>query len=228
MSLSHGPSIVTSGLVLGLDAASIKSYSGSGPAWNDLSGNSNNGTLNNSPTYSSTNGGSFAFNGTNNYVDVTGNTNTRLQNNQQTISLWVKINSVGPNGEALIWGVSGGAAQTWIGWTPGGVNFWAGSNVTLVSISSANSYSQWMNVTYIIDRSGLTFTLYKNGVYVNVVSFTTYTASGTTVQIGSNSRTGNAGDYTNGSISNIQLYNRTLSATEILKNFNALRGRFGL
>ena len=183
----------------------------------------NNNTITSTLTYSAT--GTFSFNGTSNWIDVSSNTNTALQNSYQTISLWVNINSVGPNGEALVWGVSGGAAQTWIGWTPGGVNFWCGSNVILVSIASVNSYNQWMNVTYIIDRIASTFTLYKNGVYVGVVSFTTYTPSATTVTIGKNTRTGNAGDFTNGSISNIQLYNRRLSATEVAQNFNALRGR---
>ena len=197
-----------------------------GANWADMSGNTTVGTLTNGPSYSAANGGSVVFDGTNDYMDVTGNTNTRLQNGSQTVSMWININSVGPNGEAMIYNVSGGAAQTWICWTPGGVNFYCGSNVTSVSISSTNSYSQWMHVTYIIDRVASTFTLYKNGVYVNSVGFTRYTPSATTVQIGSNSRTGNAGDYTNGRISNIQLYNRTLSAGEILTNFKATAGRY--
>lgn len=197
-----------------------------GANWADMSGNTTVGTLTNGPSYSAANGGSVVFDGTNDYMDVTGNTNTRLQNGSQTVSMWININSVGPNGEAMIYNVSGGAAQTWICWTPGGVNFYCGSNVTSVSISSTNSYSQWMHVTYIIDRVASTFTLYKNGVYVNSVGFTRYTPSATTVQIGSNSRSGNAGDYTNGRISNIQLYNRTLSAGEILTNFKATAGRY--
>lgn len=190
----------------------------------DLTGN--NAITATSLTYNS--GGTFSFNGSSNYLDITGNADNRLQNGAQTISMWVKINSIGPNGEAMIYNVSGGAAQTWICWTPGGVNFYCGSNVTSVSISSANSYSQWMYVTYIIDRVASTFTLYKNGAYVNSVGFTRYTPSATTVQIGNNSRTGNGGDYTNGSISNIQLYNRVLTAGEVVQNFNALRGGYGI
>ena len=228
MSTSYNASIVRDGLILALDAGNIKSYPGSGATWTDLSGIGNNSTLVNSPTYSSTNGGSFAFNGTNNYSDMVGNTNTRLQNDQQTLSLWVKINSVGANGEALLWEVYGGTKQTWIAWTPGGVNFWCGSNVTYVGITSANNFSEWMNVVYIINRAASTFTLYKNGVYVNVVSFTAYTPDATTVVFGKNSRTGNVLDYTNGSIANIQLYNRLLTASEVKQNFNALRGRYGI
>jgi len=63
-----GPNIVTSGLVLQLDAANTKSYPGSGTTWTDLSGNGNNGTLTNSPTFSSANGGIFTFNGTNQFI----------------------------------------------------------------------------------------------------------------------------------------------------------------
>jgi hypothetical protein len=51
MSLIHSPRIVTDGLVLCLDAGNPKSYTGSGTTWTDLSGNGNNGTLTNSPTY---------------------------------------------------------------------------------------------------------------------------------------------------------------------------------
>ena len=192
----------------------------------DLTGKN---TITSTLTYSGSNAvDSFSFNGSSNGLDISGNTDTRLQNSYQTISMWVNINSVGPNGEALVWGVSGGTAQTWIGWTPGGVNFWCGSNATFVSISSANSYNQWMYVTYIIDRVASTFTWYKNGVYVGVVSFTAYTPSGTTVTVGKNTRTGNGGDYTNGNISSIQLYNRALTASEVAQNFNAIRSRYGL
>ena len=54
-------------LILHIDAGNASSYSGSGSAWNDLSGNNNHGTLINSPTYTSSSGGYFTFNGTNQY-----------------------------------------------------------------------------------------------------------------------------------------------------------------
>ena len=53
MALAHSPRIITDGLVLCLDAGNTKSYPGSGTAWSDLSGQGNNGTLTNGPTYSS-------------------------------------------------------------------------------------------------------------------------------------------------------------------------------
>jgi len=67
MSISYNPRIVTDGLVLCLDVGNTKSYPGSGTTWTDLSGNGNNGTLTNGPTYSSSNGGSLVFDGTNDY-----------------------------------------------------------------------------------------------------------------------------------------------------------------
>ena len=64
MAFSRGPSIVTNGLVLALDAANHKSYPGSGTTWFDLSGNSHDGTLTGGPTFNSDNGGSIVFDGT--------------------------------------------------------------------------------------------------------------------------------------------------------------------
>ena len=60
--------LVTDGLVLALDAGRTLSYSGSGTTWTDLSGNSNNGTLTNGPTFSSDNFGAIVFDGTNDYA----------------------------------------------------------------------------------------------------------------------------------------------------------------
>ena len=62
------PPIVTNGLVLALDAANQKSYISGSTIWNDLSGNVNNGTLTNGPTFNSDNGGNLLFNGTTQYI----------------------------------------------------------------------------------------------------------------------------------------------------------------
>ena len=65
---NNSKQIVRSGLVLHLDAARPASYPGSGTTWTDLSGQGNNGTLTNGPTYSSANGGSIVLDGTNDDV----------------------------------------------------------------------------------------------------------------------------------------------------------------
>ena len=61
MGIGHGADIVRNGLVLHLDAANKKSYPGTGTAWNDLSGNSNNGSLLNGTSFNSLGYLSFAF-----------------------------------------------------------------------------------------------------------------------------------------------------------------------
>ena len=73
MSYQTGPRIVTNGLVFCVDAADTNSYPGSGTTWFDLSGNGNNGTLNNGPTFNSANRGSIVFDGTNDWISVTRN-----------------------------------------------------------------------------------------------------------------------------------------------------------
>ena len=77
MGIAYNTSQVTDGLLIYLDPANPRSYSGSGSTWYDLSGNSNHGFLQNSPTYSSSGGtSSFSFNGSNQYVDITSSPNT--------------------------------------------------------------------------------------------------------------------------------------------------------
>ena len=64
------PAIVTNGLVVNLDAGNPDSYNGGGTNWRDLSGNGNNGTLVNGPTYGSSNGGHFLLDGTDDYISL--------------------------------------------------------------------------------------------------------------------------------------------------------------
>jgi hypothetical protein len=87
MGFYRGPHIVTDGLILSLDAANNKSYPRSGTTWNDLSGNGNNGTLVNGPTFSSANGGSIVFDGTN---DVVSTTLVQTFVNELTVETWYR------------------------------------------------------------------------------------------------------------------------------------------
>ena len=68
MAFIHSPKLVTNGLVLCLDAANKLSYPGSGTTWYDLSGNANNGTLTNGPTFNSANSGSIVFDYIDDYI----------------------------------------------------------------------------------------------------------------------------------------------------------------
>jgi len=93
---NNGPKIVTSGLVLALDAGNTKSYPGSGTVWTDLSGNGNTGTLTNGPTFNSSNGGSIVFDGVDDFVNIPYNTywNTNVFGTATnfTLECWHKPN----------------------------------------------------------------------------------------------------------------------------------------
>ena len=90
MAINVRPSIVTSGLVLNLDAANMKSYPRSGTTWRDLSGLGNNGTLTNGPTFNSQNGGSIVFDGVDDYASIN-NTIGNFGTSDFTINFFFKL-----------------------------------------------------------------------------------------------------------------------------------------
>ena len=90
MGISYNNSIVTSGLVLCLDAANPRSYPGSGTSWLDISGNDKYGTLNNGPTFSSDNAGVINFDGTNDSC-ATQISSQMINTQNGSIATWVKL-----------------------------------------------------------------------------------------------------------------------------------------
>ncbi len=230
MAQQYGPKIITDGLVLSLDAADKNSYPGSGTTWTDLSPNGNNFTLTNGTSYSSDANGSFYFDGTDDTIQGSSNTNTRLANTIQTISIFAYIRSVGPNGYAEIYHV-GGNGYHLVKWMPSGVSIAISSYFYSNVISVSNAYNEWMDITCVVDWSNDIFKLYKNGSFINSTGIvpTTYAyGNPTVVAIGDNNSTGNTGDFLKGSIGPVRIYNRELAASEVSQNFNAQRSRFGV
>ena len=86
MGIKYNPRVVTDGLVFCVDAASKRSYLGTGTTWTDLAG-SNNGTLTNGPTFSSDNGGSIVFDGSDDYVLLGNDINLGTS---ASITVWIK------------------------------------------------------------------------------------------------------------------------------------------
>ena len=221
MSLSHSPRIVTTGLTLYLDAGNKKSYPGSGTTWTDLSGRSNNGTLENTPSYSSSNGGSLLFNGTTQRV-VCGNA-SNLQITVGTISAWFNADNgnAGYNGiiaKQSAWGLFvasnvlvaydwGNGAERSTGITVGNSS-WNYAAMTFTETTGTPSNNA---IVYLNGRPVLTTTIKHQNNAVQVM-------------VGE----ANAGQYFGGNIAQTSVYNRVLSAPEIIQNFNALRGRYGI
>jgi len=232
--LGHGASIVRDGLVLCLDAANPKSYPGSGTVWSDLSGNSNNGTLINGPTYDSGNSGSLVFDGVNDYGRITStplNAGTFAYTNI-TVNLWFKplssysgtnqINNlitVEESFEISVGDIGNGYSSLQYASNPWG---WYGTSTnTLVN-------NQWNMVTFVHATTGRW--LYTNGVQVFYRGDAGNVAAGnaTYPYLTLMARASGNSSLAEGNLSSVQLYNRALSSTEIQQNFNATRSRYGI
>ena len=239
-SIKISPSrIVTEGLVLNLDAGYRASYPGSGTTWSDISGSGNNGTLTNGPTYSSANGGSIVFDGSNDYVSA--NVGTTLDigtSTSVTFSAWIKYTTSASNYTGII------AKAT----SPGGSNtgfqmllytnklsceLGAGGSAFLgppsfIGTTTLNT-GNWFNTVLTINRSTNTVSIYVNGTLeasqVNASIGTSNLTSSSNLLIGTE-RT--SGIFLNGNIAQVSVYNRALSADEIQQNYNVLRSRFGI
>jgi hypothetical protein len=228
MTVEAGPNIVNDGLILNLDAANSKSYPGTGATWTDLSGLGNNSTLENSPTYSSLNNGSLAFNGSTTRAIIPNN--TALDTQTPSVEVWIKTNALSQNG---FWFEKGDVnTQYSLFQNSDGTIYWrqniGGITNLVTTASSVINATNWFQVvgTY---TSGVR-RLYVNGTLVN-----SDTQSGT---IATNSAgmsigvyggfSGSRGYYYNGNLSTCRVYNKSLSAAEVMQNFNALRGRYGI
>lgn len=229
MGLSHSPSLATNGLLLAVDAANPRSYPGSGTTWNDLSGNAHNGTLTNGPTYSSGNGGHIVHTGASNHHTAIANTTALRLTTSVTLQAMIYPTSYpsGGGGGGFIVAMPGayylelknsGVLRTY---------FYGLSNAGYHDGTNTVPLNQWSHVSVVRDQSANTIVTYINGVVDRTISSITgsMTTAVNTLQIGAFS----GGGYSfNGRIANAHVYNRALSATEILQNFTAMRGRFGL
>ena len=225
MAIFRGPNIVRSGLVLALDAADKNSYPGTGTNWQDLSGNSNNGTLTNGPTFSAANMGSIVFDGVDDYVNVPYNASTiSFPTNNATICVWFKTSTVGDGYGVLVTQRSSidSGIQTYIISTrlyaDGGSTAGVSSNAII-----PNGTISFGGIVY--DRTNSLLKLYVNGVFDNQVSYTGEIQDTYPIRLW-NGAFGD-GPYP-GNIYIASVYNRALTATEVLQNYNATKTRFGL
>lgn len=242
MGLKRGPKIVTDGLILYLDAAITTSYPRSGTTWFDLSGNNNNFTLTNGPTFSSTNSGNIIFDGTNDYLITTLNQTPSLNiTSQITLETWIKSTALSNalHGDGLF---SKGNSSD------------GNSGVYELLLVPSGS----INLPYFRMRIGSSTPVYNPSnitMSVNSIYHVVATYNGSIMRMFVNGVESGSGNSVSGSIeSNTQrlaigvrhiqidygvsffpghiyiskVYNRALSASEILQNFNAIKPRFNL
>lgn len=215
MGVGYNPKIVTSGLVLLLDAANVKSYPGSGSTWFDLSGNNNNMTLFGTPTFSTANAGVLQFNGTNQYGTV-----TALNYSTTTFSIIAASRYSGATRGRVITSVS----NNWLfgHWGSTTENYYAEGWVS--SVGAGPNDTNWRIYAGTEDYTGDRRSLYVNN-QARVVDSAAGGQGFNGLGVG---RWGNATEYSTCEVSYIAIYNRILTNQELAQNFNAMRGRFGL
>lgn len=221
MALSHSPSIVTDGLVLCLDAANRKSYPGTGTGWNNLSGLTS-GILLNGITFSNSNNGVLVFDGTDDYVST-----SLISQNSFTWSAWFKTDVVSDTFRNII---SISAPSYMLMLLTNGRNnlsFWSPDGLNDNSLGTDSiSINTWYNIVFVREGNSITngYKAYFNGSFKGSANTGSWSSSDPIIIGGRTDAT----QFFDGSLANICVYSRALSAQEISQNFNALRGRFGI
>lgn len=215
--------VVTTGLQLYLDAGQAASYPGTGTTWTDLSGNGRNGTLTNGPTYSSADGGSIVFDGTNDFVQCSGSVTATAA----TFVAWIRRNGTQGSYDGIL--ISRGTNVT-------GMMFQSSNQLAYIWNNAVNSYTwqsgltipdlTWCMVAVSVTSTAATaYLCQSSGITsaTNTVSHTSTTLDD--IKIGQEDF---GGRFFDGSIAIAQLYNTALSAEQVSQNFRADRARFGV
>ncbi len=244
------PNIVKDGLVFYQDAANLRSYPRSGATATDLINNIT-GSLsgangdNNTPQWENANGGVFNFDGTDDSISTTSSWQTDIGLNNATklsFSAWVKPNSGTGSSIMAI------TSQPYGSWN-GNFNItyrvdplllaleFRGAGSVFNNATTTLSTTKFTNICFVID---LDLTPASSAVrcFINNSEIPSGNAGSTPLNFVLQTTSFNIGrtfwgsGFTGypwkGNISNISFYNKALSEAEVLQNYNALRGRFGL
>ena len=220
--------IITRGLVLHLDASALESYPGSGTSWSDLSGNGNNGTLTNGPTFSSGNQGYINFDGTNDYVTIPDSSNWDFGTGEFTIDLWIYLDGAQPQNYSAYIGTfqSKWPASGWVIMNSPGTNIrnYSNDGTYETTISTNTDINQWKHV--VLTRVGNTGYIYINNSSVGTQSWTNaaFNNTGNPLLIGAGS-----GDYSKIRVASVKIYKGVgFTSTMVTQNYNIQKARFGL
>ena len=205
MATNYNPSIVTDGLQLCFDAANPKSYPGSGTTWYDLSGNDKHGTLLNEPSFSSDKGGCFVFDGTNDRISFD-------STYARSICFWGRLSSGFADLAALVAKTAGG---------DGALRVRHANNGSFNSSPGPNDFHT--------SSSGIMINGFKSTTPVGRTMLQDYFvgAVGGASMMTTISHNFGSRRY-KGRVYAVLLYRRDLTDVELLQNYHAFKGRFGL
>lgn len=234
MAFNYSPKIVTDGLVMYVDAANPNSYLSGSTTWNDISRNSNNGTLVNGPIFNSSNGGNIVFDGVDDFTSFNNSLSGSTTSNF-TMGAVVKATAIDPTNGTIF--VSRGRDGFGNGWsmnisfgTTGrpqcGVVTTSPSLATYYAIGDNNlNAGTWYYITGVWN-AGVAVSVYINGILQKSTSTTSTNLRTSTTGFVLGTITTSA--YYDFSMANCHIYNRALNVTEILQNYNATKSRFNL
>lgn len=207
------------GLVLYYDAADVDSTAGGGSTWYDLSGSGYNGTLTNGAYFTSTNGGSVFFDGSNDYVET--NSYTIIPNGLSPFTIEVLYTMTATGGGALFSNY-GPSYTTGTIWFSGQYGVFVNGGVYA---SGAPLGTGTRHMVSTRNSDGFTST-YVNGVLSATGMLTASITNSQNYRIGTDVN-GTAEPFS-GHLYLIRVYNRALNSYEIAENFQANRSRVGL
>jgi len=239
ITVTNTPPVVSSGLIVSLDAGNTASYSGSGTIWSDLSGNNRNAIPGTAPVASfptfSTN--TMTFNGSSQGLILQNYASPTADN--FTYEVWCMPNATRQISPESTVGAEGTAGQRWVVYadfqnTNGGAGISVGTNGVSVFEHGAGYMPSLLVSTTPISSSVITQivvvytnkqpTLYINGQFNRtglVSQRPTVYQYGVTVGYGSYG-------YYSGNIDIVKYFNVSLTASQVMQNYQALRQRFGL
>jgi hypothetical protein len=220
---NYGLSFGSTGLQLYYDTANLASYIPNNTTVTDLVTGTRNATLFNGPAYSPLASGSINFDGSDDYLGSSVTVSTVSVTNQITMNVWF-MRKVDYIGVGFLMPIAFNQMEFGFDYFPGQIRLWhiaPGNVITSQQSGITIDLNAWVNIT--LTYNGSTYILYKNGV--NVYSFS----------LTGNFRTTQTFSFTNtwdsvkaAMLSQAQIYNRVLTPTEILNQFNFNKSRYGL
>jgi hypothetical protein len=221
----YGGPIVTDGLVFAVDAGNLVSYPKSGTTAYDLTG-SNNGTLINGTGFSNVNDGTWTFDGTDDYIRI-----NRMVADNFSLCIWFQTSVTSSTGTQ--WYQGQGLLDSEV---PGSVNdfglaylnnkavFGTGATDTTIQGTTSLNDGVWRYIVATRNKTTGAISLYVNGTLeASGTGNTNSLNAATYIYIGSSN--GGVGTYgsINGNVALAQIYNKVLTADEVLQNYNATK-----
>ena len=239
MGVAGGPDMIENGLVLSLDAADRNSYVSGSTNWFDLSGVNRSGSLINGPTFNTGSGGSVIFDGVDDLMEGNDGGLFNFGTGDFSIDVWMKYNTLQIGYKSIFSrGNPSVGTKRWFylaKYHADNKFLFAVDDDILKKEVISNTVAQvntWYHLTG-VRRAGNASELYINGIFESSQSdagnsldanlsdcLFRFAAHRGAAQV--------AYEFCDCTISNGKIYNRALSASEVLQNYNATKTRFGL